>query len=115
MSRLIAGLLIVLATVATNTSASAEVYSCRIGKPSYCFKYGGHLCEMWNNAPNKPAACAKWTSACVDCHNDIPTCLGHTRPLGNTPQCKRCDAKWLSCMKKIDRRFWPNRQTRNAG
>ena len=37
--------------------ASAEVYSCHIGKPSYCFKYGGNFCEQWNNAPDKPAAC----------------------------------------------------------
>ena len=67
------------------TSASAEVYSCHIGKPSYCFKYGGNLCEQWNNAPGKPAAFAKWTAACLDCHNAIPTCLGNKRPLSTAP------------------------------
>ena len=94
------------------TSASAEVYSCHIGKPSYCFNYGGNLCEQWNNAPGKPAACAKWTAACLDCLNAIPTCLGNKRPLSTAPQCTSCNTKWLACMKRIDHRFWPNRQTR---
>ena len=107
-------ILVAMMAAALSSPAGAEVYRCHIGKPSYCFKYGGHLCEMWNNAPNKPAACAKWSSACIDCHNEIPTCLGHVRPPSNSSQCKTCNAKWQSCMRKIDRRYWPNRQSRSS-
>ena len=94
------------------TTAGAEVYKCRIGKPTYCFKYGGNLCEQWNNAPNKPAACEKWTAACLDCHVAIPQCLGNVRPMSDAPSCKRCSTRWSSCMKTIDALHWPNRRSR---
>lgn len=112
MRTFVFSLITILSALLAPPACAEEVYRCHIGKPSYCFKYGGHLCEMWNNAPDKPAACAKWTSACLDCHNEIPVCLGNKRPLSNAPSCKRCDTKWLACMAKIDKRFWPNRQTR---
>ena len=108
----IAALIALLAMPASAPAKAEEAHSCHIGKPSYCFKYGGHLCRMWNNALDKPAACAKWTSACLDCHSDIPTCLGNQRPLSSAPSCSRCNSVWLACMAKIDQRFWPNRQTR---
>ncbi len=105
--------LILIALCALPAAAHAEEgYRCHIGKPSYCFKYGGHLCEQWNNAPDKPAACANWTAACIDCHNEIPACLGNVRPLSTAPSCTRCTTKWRACMAKIDHRFWPNRMTR---
>jgi hypothetical protein len=94
------------------TARAEEVYRCQIGKPSYCGKYGGHLCEMWNSAPGKSAACARWTAACLDCHAEIPACFGHVRPLSTAPSCKRCSTRWHACMARIDRRFWPNRMTR---
>lgn len=90
--------------------ATAEEYKCHIGKPSYCFKYGGNLCEKWNKVPDTTAACMKWTAACVDCHAAIPDCLGNHRPPASSTQCTRCDKRWLACMNKIDRKYWPNRQ-----
>ena len=110
MRPLLACLIFALATLAAPHTASAEVYACHIGKTSYCFKYGGTRCEQTNTAPNKAAACQKWTSACIDCHNEIPACLGHKRPPSDSPTCTKCNKKWLSCMSKIDRRYWPNRQ-----
>ena len=100
------------ASVTAGETAGAEVYQCRIGKPSYCFKYGGNLCEQWNNAPDKPAACERWTAACLDCHVAIPKCLGNVRPMSDAPSCKRCSTRWSSCMKRIDALHWPNRQSR---
>jgi len=91
--------------------ASAEAFSCHIGKPSYCFKYGGGLCEKWNNAPDKPASCEKWTAGCIDCHNNIPDCLGNRRPPSDSPVCTECEAKWRACMHTNDSRFWPNRMS----
>ena len=89
--------------------AGAEEFKCRIGKPSYCFKYGGNLCEKWNKVPGVASACEKWTAACLDCHAAIPTCLDNHRPPASSPQCTRCDKRWLACMDKIDTLYWPNR------
>lgn len=102
-------LLLILLALIQSPPAHAEVYRCQIGKPSYCFKYGGNLCQQWNRAPNAAAACEKWTAACLDCHTAIPDCLGNKRPPSTAPSCKRCEARWLACMKKIDARHWPNR------
>lgn len=85
---------------------------CRIGKPSYCFKYGQAICERENTAPDKAAACQSWTAACLDCHNAIPTCLGNKRPASDAPQCTSCSTAWQGCMAKIDARYWPNRPNR---
>jgi len=90
--------------------AAAETFSCHIGKPSYCAKYGA-LCLKWNNASNKPAACEKWTVGCFDCHNEIPSCLGNHRPPSGNPLCTSCGQKWLACMHKNDRRHWTNRMS----
>jgi hypothetical protein len=93
-------------------NASAEAFRCRIGKPSYCFKYGGTLCEKWNSVPGAAKACERWTAACLDCHAAIPECLGSGQTvLSGTPRCTRCESRWLACMKKIDAKFWPNRQS----
>ena len=110
MSALRMTLFLLLAAITTSPAAAEEVYKCHIGKPSYCFKYGGNLCEKWNNVPNAKAACEKWTAACLDCHATIPECLGHIRPPSSSPQCTRCNKRWLACMNRIDNRYWPNRQ-----
>lgn len=91
--------------------AAAEPISCHIGKPSYCFKYGGSLCESWNTQQDAPSACAKWTAACIDCHNEIPECLGHHRPDAESPLCLTCAQSWRACMARIDARYWPNRMS----
>ena len=115
MSAIRLTILLLLAAFTASPAAAEEVYKCHIGKPSYCFKYGGNLCEKWNNVPNAKAACEKWTAACIDCHNAIPDCLGNKRPLSNNPQCKLCDKRWLACMGRIDKRYWPNRQEDHSG
>jgi len=109
MRALLAVLILALAPVTWPAPASGQVYACHIGKTSYCFKYGQGRCDKVNNAPNKAAACAKWTSACLDCHAQIPVCLGHKRPQSDNPLCTSCRKTWLACMNRIDRRFWPNR------
>ncbi len=110
MSFFLAALILAFAALAVPQPATAEVYACRIGKPSYCFKYGGTRCEQTNFATNKSTACQKWTSACIDCHNEIPDCFGRTRPSSTSLTCTNCSKKWRSCMSKIDHRYWPNRQ-----
>jgi hypothetical protein len=107
--RIVPALLVMGVAVAVSGAAQAEVYRCRIGKPSYCFKYGGNLCEKWNKRPDAPAACQKWTQACLTCHEQIPACLGRQSTPSSSPLCNRCSTAWLACMKKIDRRYWPNR------
>ncbi len=82
---------------------------CRIGKPSYCFKYGGSRCLATNAVPKREAACESWTEACLECHRDIPDCFGKVRPLAGTPQCAACDQRWLDCMHRADARYWPDR------
>jgi hypothetical protein len=104
------GLSLMLLAAGVAHHASAEVYSCQIGKPSYCFKYGEGRCPILNTVPNKAAACTNWTRACIDCHTAIPTCLGNKRPLSTAPSCTRCSQKWLACMRTIDQRYWPDRQ-----
>lgn len=91
------------------TVASAQAPSCHIGKPSYCGKYGGAICEKTNSK----AACIKWTAACGACHAEIPRCLGNKRPASTSPVCTTCTTNWRSCMQKIDRRYWPERQSPN--
>jgi hypothetical protein len=90
-------------------TAQAQTASCHIGKPSYCGKYGGTICEKTNSK----VACAKWTAACGKCHATIPSCLGNKRPPASSAQCTSCSAKWSACMKTIDKRFWPTRQSLN--
>ena len=99
------------ATPVTSPAAKSEpvVARCLIGKPSYCFKYGGTLCEKGNSKKNAKAACARWAEGCLACHNAVPTCLNNNRT--NVPQskCDRCRSTWNSCMATNDRRHWPNR------
>lgn len=109
MRHMLAGLILSIITFAAAAPASAEVYACHIGKTSYCFKYGQGRCEKTNSARDKAAACEKWTAACLDCHAEIPVCLGHKRPQSDNPLCAVCGSKWSACMKRIDRRYWPNR------
>lgn len=82
---------------------------CRIGKPSYCFKYGGFRCRKQNSVPNAEATCAAWTEACLDCHRDIPECFGSVRPLAGSAKCAECEQQWHDCMHRIDAKHWPDR------
>lgn len=100
---------IVFAAFISQQPAHAQTPSCHIGKPSYCFKYGGSICEK-SNSKGK-AYCGAWTSACIDCDSAIAECLGHKRPPADSAQCRRCAVAWNACMKRIDRRFWPNRMS----
>lgn len=102
---------ILLAAAALPSLAFAETFSCQIGKPSYCFKYGGALCEKWNPRADAASACLKWTEACLACHEAIPDCMGGRRPPSDSPVCSQCRATWHSCMARIDARYWPNRMS----
>lgn len=94
--------------------AEAVEFGCQIGKPSYCFKYGQMFCLRNNELPDRDAACADWTQACLDCHGLIPQCLGGTRPPHKDPLCTACTEQWRSCMHAIDKAFWPNRRRKSA-
>ena len=84
--------------------ANAEEESCFIGKPSYCFKYGGTRCEENTTVPNKTAACSEWTDSCLACHAEIPRCLGRNeRTSISAALCDICRTKWTACMKEIHR------------
>jgi hypothetical protein len=110
MRCLLCFIFIVFASAVTGSgTAHAQGASCHIGKPSYCGKYGGAICEKTNSK----AVCAKWTAACAACHAAIPACLSNKRPPASSPQCTSCSAKWSACMKKIDKRYWPTRQSLN--
>lgn len=97
-----------------DASAAPRVYACRIGKPSYCFKYGGSRCQKLNSKGRTPAGveknCDAWTAACLDCHAEIPPCLGGVRPAQASPGCLTCTEKWHACMDRIDAAHWPNRR-----
>jgi hypothetical protein len=114
--RVISGLALALLALGTATAAAQTAdATCRIGKPSYCYKYGGSLCQTRNSRGLGSGVCDSWTSACLECHAEIPACLGagrpgFHRPLRSTSVCSRCDARWTACMAKTDRRFWPNRR-----
>jgi hypothetical protein len=82
---------------------------CKIGRPAYCSKHGGTLCEK-TNTTNAVGACNAWTRACLECHEAINSCLGNRIRLRSAPICSKCDAAWSACMRKIDNRYWPNRQ-----
>jgi hypothetical protein len=93
-------------------SVSAEAQDsakCKIGRPAYCYKHGGTLCQT-TNTTNAVGACDAWTNACLECHEAIDACLGNRIRLRSAPVCSKCDAAWSACMRKIDRRYWPNRQ-----
>lgn len=85
------------------------VARCVIGKISYCGKYGGALCERSNSSPSAKADCARWTRACLACHNEMPGCLGGTRTNVAASRCTRCKNRWGACMMEADGNFWPNR------
>ena len=105
-------LIAVLATILGPPLAppvGAIEFGCRIGKPSYCFKYGGSRCLATNTVPKREAACEAWTEACLECHRDIPDCFGKVRPLAGTPACAACDQRWIDCMHRADARYWPER------
>lgn len=87
--------------------ANADPMTCRIGKPSYCLKYGGSRCEKAND--RGPTACAEWQRACLRCHEPIGECLGYTRIDAGSPRCKTCTDNWHACMRAIDAAHWPNR------
>ncbi len=89
--------------------ADAQSPSCHIGKPSYCFKYGGSICQKSN--PKGKASCDAWAGACIDCDSAIAECLDHKRPPTDSAQCRSCAAAWSRCMDRIDKRFWPNRMS----
>jgi hypothetical protein len=93
----------------TPVSAQDSGAKCKIGRPAYCFKHGGTLCEK-TNTTNAVGACNAWTSACLDCHEAIGACLGNRIQLRSASICSKCDASWSACMRKIDSRYWPNRQ-----
>lgn len=109
-------LIAVLATILGPPLAppvGAIEFGCRIGKPSYCFKYGQTFCRKDNVLPDREQACADWTAACLDCHGFIPKCLGGTRPPTASPLCRACESEWRSCMHVIDDAFWPNRRRKS--
>ena len=89
----------------------AVVARCNIGKPSYCFKYGGSLCEKGNKKKNAKAECAKWTEGCMACHGAIPRCLDGTRTNVPLAKCEKCRTNWHTCMAQNDRKHWPNRMS----
>jgi hypothetical protein len=91
--------------------APAPERICRIGRPAYCFKYGGLVCSKRTDIGPKRRErnCGLWTDACLDCHREIPGCLGVPRMPASNPQCSVCHDAWLACMKRIDRKFWPAR------
>jgi hypothetical protein len=99
--------------VAQSRAAEPVVARCVIGKPSYCFKYSGTLCEKGNTKKNKKGECNAWGQGCLACHNDVPTCLGGTRTNILKTKCDGCNSKWIACMAKNDRRHWPNRMKGN--
>ena len=107
----VAGLLGLLWMPAGVGPASAEIYACHIGKPSYCFKYGQGLCEKWNRFGDVADNCARWTNACLACHENIPACLGRRISTSDSILCKTCTRKWHWCMARIDAAFWPDRMT----
>lgn len=95
--------------------ARAIEFGCRIGKPSYCFKYGQMFCLERNSIEQgREKACEDWTAACLVCHARIPDCLGGTRPPTSSPQCKACEDEWHACMHAIDAVYWPNRRQPRA-
>lgn len=94
---------------ATEPAPKYPPLKCRIGKPSYCFKYGGSRCLEINAVPNRTAACADWTEACLECHRDIPDCFGKVRPLAGSAKCAECEQQWHDCMHRIDAKYWPDR------
>ena len=100
-----------LAALVCAAPAFAEPYvpRCYIGRPAYCMKYGQMFCLKENTRKDSETACAKWESACLDCHAEIGKCLNFTRPLLKSTECKTCDDAWHRCMRAIDKKFWPNR------
>lgn len=94
---------------ATPAPSEPVVNRCVIGKISYCEKYGGSRCESGNSSPQAKADCARWTRACVACHNEMPSCLGGTRTNVAESLCTRCRNRWNACMQEADGNFWPNR------
>lgn len=109
-SRWVAALaMAVAALTAVAGSAGAIEFGCRIGKPSYCYKYGQMFCLKENDLPGREQACADWTAACLACHALIPQCLGGARPPHNSPLCRTCGDEWHGCMRAIDAAYWPNR------
>lgn len=102
-----------LGVIGTTSTAAAVEFGCRIGKPSYCLKYGQMFCLRENVLPDREQACAEWVQACFDCHRHIPNCLGGTRPPASSPLCKGCEGEWRQCMHAIDAVFWPNRRKKS--
>jgi hypothetical protein len=105
IARVLLGLLAILLTL---PAVSAEPYRCRIGKPSYCFKYGGVRCARAN--PKGVDGCAEWRAACLACHAELPACLDHGQVKAGTPRCTHCEHEWEACMNKADAAHWPNRK-----
>jgi hypothetical protein len=105
--------LMVLSVVLMPGQAVAQdsTHKCKIGRPAYCLKYGGTVCDK-TNTTNAVGACQAWTNGCFDCHEATSACLGHQIRLRETQVCHTCNTAWLSCMRRNDRRFWP---TRGAG
>lgn len=108
MGRVLAAVALVLAAISPLAGeAAAREGQCRIGRPSYCDKYGGTVCEKSNALG--AAACERWHAACFRCHQRIDDCTGGNRLSSASPKCEACSARWLSCMQNIDARYWPNR------
>jgi hypothetical protein len=87
--------------------------ACRIGKPSYCLKYGGSRCTATNARIDRKLACQQWTEGCFDCHRKIPDCLGVERVRADSQQCRDCRETWAACLYASDARHWPNRLRRS--
>jgi hypothetical protein len=111
MDRALSGLAAALSlTLACGPAVAGETpLKCRIGKPSYCLKYGESRCIKTNDVPDRAKACARWTAGCLDCHGAIPACFGGRRPPAQSALCTTCDEAWRACMRRIDAQFWPGR------
>ncbi len=108
---LVAGLLAASLTVASSASAqpATDAYTCRIGKPSYCHKYGVGRCPLLNNRADGTAACERWTVACFDCHDRGMACRNDRKLTTADLACASCQAVVTQCLHAIDARLWPNR------
>lgn len=87
---------------------------CRIGKPSYCLKYGGSRCEASNTAPDVKAACAAWTRGCFECHEVGNACREGRGFRSGDIGCAACQEVFVQCLYRMDAKFWPNRMSKRT-
>jgi hypothetical protein len=96
------------ASGADKSATTEPAPRCRIGKPSYCFKYGQTRCETANKVG--AGKCPAWLEGCLACHRPIAACLGGPVAAG-TLKCGECNSQWLACMRANDTKHWPNRRS----